>query len=71
MILAEVRRGCAPSPGPLRGPAIITGYAYSMGAIVFEAGDRRTMGTYSTMMLYSSQWTISGEDERCSRTTRS
>ncbi len=43
---------------------IITGYAYSMGAIVFQAGDRRTMGKYSTMMLHSSSWTLSGQDEQ-------
>jgi len=43
---------------------VITGYAYSMGAIVFQAGDHRTMGIYSTMMLHSSMWTLSGEDER-------
>lgn len=43
---------------------IITGYAYSMGAIVFQAGDHRTMGIYSTMMLHSSQWMLSGEDEK-------
>jgi ATP-dependent Clp protease protease subunit len=43
---------------------IITGYAYSMGAIVFQAGDHRTMGIYSTMMLHSSSWMLSGEDEK-------
>jgi len=43
---------------------IITGYAYSMGAIVFQAGDQRTMGVYSTMMLHSSSWTLSGQDEQ-------
>ncbi len=43
---------------------VITGYAYSMGAIVFQAGDHRTMGIYSTMMLHSSSWMLSGEDER-------
>jgi ATP-dependent Clp endopeptidase proteolytic subunit ClpP len=43
---------------------VITGYAYSMGAIVFQAGDRRTMGRYSTMMLHSSSWIITGEDEK-------
>jgi ATP-dependent Clp protease, protease subunit len=42
----------------------ITGYAYSMGAIVFQAGDRRTMGAYSTMMLHSSSWILSGQDEQ-------
>jgi ATP-dependent Clp protease protease subunit len=43
---------------------VITGYAYSMGAIVFQAGDQRTMGMYSTMMLHSSSWILSGEDEK-------
>jgi ATP-dependent Clp protease protease subunit len=43
---------------------VITGYAYSMGAIVFQAGDHRTMGIYSTMMLHSSSWMLSGEDEK-------
>ena len=41
---------------------IITGYAYSMGAIIFQAGDHRTMGYFSSMMLHSLQWVISGED---------
>jgi ATP-dependent protease ClpP protease subunit len=43
---------------------VITGYAYSMGAIVFQAGDHRMMGVYSTMMLHSSSWMLSGEDEK-------
>jgi ATP-dependent Clp protease, protease subunit len=43
---------------------VITGYAYSMGAIVFQAGDHRSMGIYSTMMLHSSSWMLSGEDEK-------
>jgi len=43
---------------------VITGYAYSMGAIVTQAGDHRSMGRYSTMMLHSSSWAISGEDEK-------
>lgn len=43
---------------------IITGYAYSMGAVVFQAGDHRTMGYFSTMMLHSSTWIVSGEDQR-------
>jgi ATP-dependent protease ClpP protease subunit len=43
---------------------VITGYAYSMGAIVSQAGDHRTMGIYSTMMLHSSQWMLTGEDEK-------
>ena len=43
---------------------VITGYAYSMGAIVFQAGDHRAMGHFSTMMLHSPSWNISGEDQR-------
>ena len=43
---------------------VVTGYAYSMGAIVFQAGDRRTMGKYSTMMLHSSSWALTGQDEQ-------
>lgn len=43
---------------------VITGYAYSMGAIVFQAGDKRSMGHFSTMMLHSTSWMLSGEDQR-------
>jgi len=43
---------------------IITGYAYSMGAIIFQAGDKRSMGYFSTMMLHSTQWMVSGEDQK-------
>ncbi len=43
---------------------VVTGYAYSMGAIVFQAGERRLMGAYSTLMLHSPQWTLSGNDQR-------
>lgn len=43
---------------------VITGYAYSMGAIVSQSGDHRSMGRYSTMMLHSSSWVISGEDDK-------
>jgi ATP-dependent Clp protease protease subunit len=42
---------------------VITGYAYSMGAVIFQAGDRRLMGSFSTMMLHSPQWQLSGDDE--------
>jgi ATP-dependent protease ClpP protease subunit len=42
----------------------VLGYAYSMGAIVSQAGDRRTIGRYGTLMLHSSQWILSGDDER-------
>lgn len=43
---------------------LITGYAYSMGAVVFQAGDYRSMGHFSTMLLHSSTWIVSGEDQR-------
>ena len=43
---------------------VVLGYAYSMGAIIAQAGDRRSMGFFSTMMLHSGQWTVVGEDER-------
>jgi ATP-dependent Clp protease protease subunit len=43
---------------------VVTGFAYSMGAIVFQAGDRRLMGSYSTLMLHSPQWFIAGSDQR-------
>src|SRR5438105_6387137 len=41
---------------------VVTGYAYSMGAIVFQAGDKRQMGSFSTLMIHSPQWSISGSD---------
>lgn len=43
---------------------VVTGYAYSMGAVILQAGDKRSMGTFSTLMLHSPQWTLSGNDER-------
>src|SRR5205085_9519950 len=58
-MMDEVRRRYA-----VKINTVITGYAYSMGAIVFQAGDHRTMGIYSTMMLHSSSWMLSGEDEK-------
>lgn len=45
----------------------ITGYAYSMGAIIFQCGQSRSLGRYSTMMLHSARWTLSGEEERIFR----
>src|SRR5439155_15617921 len=42
----------------------VLGYAYSMGAIVLQAGDTRSIGRFGTLLLHSSQWSISGEDER-------
>ena len=43
---------------------VITGYAYSMGAILVQAGDCRVVGKYSTLMLHSGRWMIAGEDQR-------
>lgn len=42
----------------------ILGYAYSMGAIVSQAGDTRSIGRFGTLMLHSSEWTVTGEDAR-------
>lgn len=42
----------------------VTGYAYSMGAILMQAGDRRIMGEFSTLMLHGTQWMLMGEDEK-------
>ena len=42
----------------------VLGYAYSMGAIVSQAGDHSSMGRFGTLMLHSTQWILSGEDER-------
>ncbi len=43
---------------------IVTGYAYSMGAIVVQAGDRRSMGRLSTMMLHGGTWILTGEADK-------
>ena len=43
---------------------VVLGYAYSMGAIIAQAGDRRSMGFFSTMMLHSGTWSVVGEDQR-------
>ncbi len=45
----------------------ITGSAFSMGAVLVQAGDHRSMGPLSTMMLHSTSWVLSGEDERIFR----
>ncbi|MBI3953878.1 MAG: ATP-dependent Clp protease proteolytic subunit [Chloroflexi bacterium] len=49
---------------------VVTGYAYSMGAIIFQAGDRRSMGHFSTLMLHSVSWVVSGEDHRIFKDTQ-
>jgi ATP-dependent Clp protease, protease subunit len=41
----------------------ITGSAFSMAAVFIQSGDHRSMGPLSTMMLHSSSWVLSGEDE--------
>lgn len=41
---------------------VVLGYAYSKGATIFQAGDQRRMGYFSTMMLHSSSWKVSGRD---------
>lgn len=46
---------------------VILGYAYSMGAHVFQAGDNRKMGYFSTMMLHSASWQVSGRDSEIFR----
>lgn len=46
---------------------VILGYAYSMGANVFQAGDHRKMGYFSTMMLHSASWQVSGRDSEVFR----
>lgn len=43
---------------------VVTGYAYSMGAIVFQAGDKRSMGYTSTLMLHSPSWYVGGEEQK-------
>jgi len=46
---------------------VVTGYAYSMGAIIVQAGDWRSMGTLSTMMLHGGTWLLVGEDDKIFR----
>jgi len=46
---------------------VVLGYAYSMGAHVFQAGDHRKMGYFSTMMLHSPSWQVSGRDSEVFR----
>ena len=42
----------------------ITGSAFSMAAVLVQAGDHRSMGSLSTMMLHSTSWVLSGEDQK-------
>ncbi len=41
----------------------VLGYAYSMGAIILQAGDIRIMGAKSTLMLHGARWMLAGEDK--------
>jgi ATP-dependent Clp protease protease subunit len=41
---------------------VVLGYAYSMGAVILQAGDRRLMGPLSTLMVHGGSWVLSGED---------
>jgi len=43
---------------------VVTGYAYSMGAIIVQAGDHRAMGELSTMMLHSGSWVLTGDADK-------
>lgn len=43
---------------------VVLGYAYSMGAIIFQAGDRRLMGPFSTLMLHGGSWMVAGDDDK-------
>lgn len=49
---------------------VILGQAYSMGATVFQAGDVRRMGYFSTMMLHSGAWQVAGKDTEVFRDTK-
>ena len=41
---------------------IVTGVAYSMGAVILQAASRRVMGELSTLMLHSPSWVLTGKD---------
>ena len=46
---------------------IVNGYTYSRGAIIFQAGDRRVLGEYSTIMLHGTAWAVTGQDNQVFR----
>jgi len=46
---------------------VITGFAYSMAAVLTQIGARRSMGSMAMMMIHSSSWSLSGEDSRIFR----
>ena len=43
---------------------VVTGYAYSMGAIIVQSGNNRAMGELSTMMLHSGSWVLTGDADK-------
>lgn len=45
----------------------VTGAAHSMAAVLVQAADHRSMGPLSTMLLHSSSWVLSGEDDKIFR----
>jgi ATP-dependent Clp protease protease subunit len=46
---------------------VITGYAYSMAAVIAQVASHRSMGSMSMMMIHSSSWSLSGEDSKIFR----
>jgi ATP-dependent Clp protease protease subunit len=61
-MIASVRRQFG-----VRVDTVVLGYAYSMGAVVFQAGDQRRMGPFSTLMLHGGSWVIAGDDDNIFR----
>jgi ATP-dependent Clp protease protease subunit len=43
---------------------IVTGVAYSMGAVILQSASRRVMGELSTLMLHSPSWVLAGKDSQ-------
>jgi ATP-dependent Clp protease, protease subunit len=58
-MMSRIRRECG-----VKINTIVLGYAYSMGAIILQAGDKRSMGPLSTLMVHSGQWVLSGNDQQ-------
>lgn len=57
-MMNRIRRECR-----VKINTVVLGYAYSMGAIILQAGDKRCMGPFSTLMLHGGRWVLSGEDQ--------
>ena len=56
-MMGRIKRECS-----VKINTVVLGYAYSMGAVILQAGDRRSMGPLSTLMLHGGSWMLSGED---------